>query len=100
MNERHNFLSYIVTIAAIVIMTFAAVAIVLGVGVKDEVSLGKIITAIGFIAATITGLIGIAGTFKGRQSGMSDEMAANLMNKVEPTPNPQPAATPTEGTAQ
>ncbi|MFX4085809.1 hypothetical protein ACKU27_11975 [Sphingobium yanoikuyae] len=74
MSNRHNVLSYLATLAAIVIMTI--VAAVICVVVEPDTHLPQIVAALGFIGAAVTGLIGVIGTFKARDN--SEQMIAKL----------------------
>ncbi|MGA1810413.1 hypothetical protein VHN57_08665 [Sphingobium sp. WW5] len=89
MNNRHNVLSYLATLAAIVIMTI--VAAVICVVVEPDTHLPQIVAALGFIGAAVTGLIGVIGTFKARDN--SEAVSEQLIAKLPP-------AAPTEEQAQ
>ena len=55
--------AYLATLVAIVVLTLAAVVIIVGWGgVADE--LPRLIAALAFISGAVTGLIGVIGTFR------------------------------------
>ena len=89
MNNRHNVLSYLATLAAIVIMTI--VAAVICVVVEPDTHLPQIVAALGFIGAAVTGLIGVIGTFKARDNAeaVSEQLIAKLPPATPPE-EPQP----------
>ncbi|EQA97269.1 hypothetical protein [Sphingobium sp. HDIP04] len=84
MNNRHNVIAYLATLAAIVIMSI--VAAVICVSVEPDTHLAQIVAALGFISAAVTGLIGVIGTFKARDSGES--VNEQLIAKLPPVDPP------------
>jgi hypothetical protein len=64
-------LAYLATLIAIVVLTLLAAAIVRFAPVEGEENIARLIGAIGFISAAVTGLIGVIGTFrpKGNDGG-------------------------------
>lgn len=64
MNNRHNVIAYLATLAAIVILAIAGAAVCMWGNANSEVSLARIIGGLGFIATAIAGLTGVIGTFK------------------------------------
>ncbi|WP_303763850.1 hypothetical protein [Sphingobium yanoikuyae] len=85
MNNRHNVLSYLATLAAIVIMTI--VAAIICVVVDPDTHLPQIVAALGFIGAAVTGLIGVIGTFKARDN--SEAVSEQLIAKIPPAAAPE-----------
>lgn len=84
MAERHNLISYLATLAALVILALSG-ALVCVLGVYDnEVNIAKVIGALSFIGAAISGLIGVLGTFKGRQNGLSEDNSKAMIDKMPP----------------
>ena len=76
--------AYLSTIGAIVLLSIgAAIVCVLFDGTPDE--LAKLVVALGFIGAAVTGLIGIAGTFrpKGAPVASTESGDVNLNNGKE-----------------
>lgn len=65
---RDPIMAYLATLAAIVLLTIAAVVICMSFDGTDQ-QLTKVIAALAFISASTTGLIGVIGTFrpKGQQ---------------------------------
>jgi hypothetical protein len=66
---RDPIMAYLATLAAIVLLTIAAVVICMSFDGTDQ-QLTKVIAALAFISASTTGLIGVIGTFrpKGQQA--------------------------------
>lgn len=64
-------LAYLGTLVAIVVLTLAAAIMVVAADLETERGLAKLIGALGFIGAAVTGLIGVIGTFrpKGNDGG-------------------------------
>ena len=64
-------LAYLATLLAIVLLTLAAAFMVVAADLETERGLAKLIGALGFIGAAVTGLIGVIGTFrpKGQNEG-------------------------------
>lgn len=75
-------IAYLATLAAIVTLTIAA-AIVCVAFDGGENGLAKIVAALGFIAAAVTGLIGVIGTFrpKGAPTASTETGDVNLNGK-------------------
>lgn len=67
MTDKHSLVAFLSIIGAIVFMAWLKV---------DQ--------------AVLFGLVGIAGTFKPRTSGVSDETAKTLTDKIPPTTEHQP----------
>jgi multisubunit Na+/H+ antiporter MnhC subunit len=80
MNNRHNVVAYLATLAAIVIMSI--VAAIICVSVEPDSHLAQIVAALGFIGAAVTGLIGVIGTFKARDT--SETVNERLIAKLPP----------------
>lgn len=57
-------LAYIATLIAIVLLAVIAALICIWADFGSEVNLGRVIGALGFIGAAVTGLIGVIGTFR------------------------------------
>lgn len=55
---------YAATLLAIVLLTIVGAVIVASGDFGSEVNVAKVIGALGFIAAAITGLVGVIGTFR------------------------------------
>lgn len=72
MGERHTLIAFCSTLATILALAMCA-AIVVNRG-KD---------ASPYLAA-LTGLIGVIGTFRPRQSGLSEDASKTLIDKVPP----------------
>jgi len=64
MNDNHNLISYLATLAAITGLAIAAAAVCLFAGITTEVGLARVIGALAFISGAIQGLTGVIGTFK------------------------------------
>lgn len=80
MNNRHNVIAYLATLSAIVIMSI--VAAVICVTIEPDTHLAQIVAALGFISAAVTGLIGVIGTFKARDT--SEAVNQQLIAKIPP----------------
>ncbi|HEY9250906.1 MAG TPA: hypothetical protein VIO38_17315 [Rariglobus sp.] len=91
MTDRENLIAYLATLFAISILSLAAAAVCMAARVTTEVDLARIIGALAFISAAITGLIGVIGTFRGK-SGTSAQADANLATALDKLP---PATTGT-----
>lgn len=88
MNDRENFLAYVATLFAIVLLSLSAAGVCMAARVTTEVDLARIIGALAFISAAITGLIGVIGTFRGKSGANSSQSEANLataLDKITPT---------------
>ncbi|WP_303758331.1 hypothetical protein [Sphingobium yanoikuyae] len=85
MNNRHNVIAYLATLAAIVIMSIAAAVIC--VSISPDTHLAQIVAALGFISAAVTGLIGVIGTFKARDN--SEAVSEQLIAKIPPAAAPE-----------
>lgn len=85
MNNRHNVIAYLATLAAIVVMT--VVAAIICVVVEPDTHLAQIVAALGFIGAAVTGLIGVIGTFKARDN--VEAVSEQLIAKIPPTAPPE-----------
>ncbi len=64
MGERHNLIAYLATLFSIVILALSAAAVCIWMPADTEVGIARILGALAFISAAITGLIGVIGTFK------------------------------------
>lgn len=89
MNNQHNVIAYLATLAAIVIMSI--VAAIICVSVEPDTHLAQIVAALGFISAAVTGLIGVIGTFKARDN--SEAVNEQLIAKLPPA---EPSASETK----
>lgn len=65
--------AYLATLASIVVLTITAAVVVVLVPTG---SLKNVEAALGFVAAAVTGLIGVIGTFRPKASGPSEVSAA------------------------
>lgn len=67
-------LAYLATLFTIVLLTLSAAIIVMFADLKNEAGMARIIGALGFIGAAVTGLIGVIGTFrpKAREETLTD----------------------------
>ena len=77
-------IAYLVTIGAIVFLSLgAAIVCILFDGTADQ--LAKLVVALGFIGAAVTGLIGIAGTFrpKGAPTATTETGDVNMNGKEQ-----------------
>ncbi len=84
MNDRHNLIAYLASLGSIVLLSLAGALVCVFGNYGSEVNLAKIIGALGFLAAAVTGLVGIAGTFKGRQGGLSEDNTSKMLDKQPP----------------
>jgi hypothetical protein len=66
-------LAYLATLIAIVVLTLLAAAIVRFAPVQGEQNIARLIGAIGFISAAVTGLIGVIGTFRPKGTDKGEE---------------------------
>lgn len=96
MTDRDNLIAYLSTLSAIVALALSAAGVCMFARVGTEVDLARIISALAFISAAITGLIGVIGTFRGKNSAGSTQADANLATALDKLP---PATTGT-GPAQ
>lgn len=90
MGNRHNLTAYLATLAAIVVLAVTAAAVCLFASVNSEVNLARIIGALAFISAAISGLTGVIGTFKASSSGMATqnvEHAENVTSNTDKEPS-------------
>ncbi len=85
MNNRHNVIAYLATLAAITLMSI--VAAIICVNIEPDTHLAQIVAALGFISAAVTGLIGVIGTFKARDN--SEAMNEQLIAKLPPASPPE-----------
>lgn len=92
MNNRHNAIAYLATLAAIVAMTLAGALVCIFAPSNTEVNLARIIGALAFIGAGVSGLIGVIGTFKASQAPTTQQNIDKAQN-VNASGN-------TEGTGQ
>lgn len=65
--------AYLATLASIVVLTITAAVVVVLVPTE---SLKNVEAALSFVAAAVTGLIGVIGTFRPKASGPSEVSAA------------------------
>jgi hypothetical protein len=99
MTDRENFWAYLSTLIAIVVLSLSAAAVCMAARVATEVDLARIIGALAFISAAITGLIGVIGTFRGKSGTSSSQADANLataLDKLPPATTGTGPATPLE----
>ncbi|CAB4131754.1 hypothetical protein UFOVP131_25 [uncultured Caudovirales phage] len=68
MNNRHNAIAYLATLAAIVILALSGALVCVFAATDSEVALARIIGALAFISTAIAGLTGVIGTFKATQA--------------------------------
>lgn len=94
MNNRHNAIAYLATLAAIVAMTLAGALVCVFAPSNTEVNLARIIGALAFIGAGVSGLIGVIGTFKATQLPTTQQNVTNAENVTAP------AGAQSEGTGQ
>lgn len=86
MNANNQALiAYLSTLGAIVLLTIAAAAIVMLANFDSEQTLAKVIAALAFISAAVTGLIGVIGTFrpKGPPSATTQSGDVNMNEGIE-----------------
>ena len=84
MKERHNVISYLATLSAIVVLCLAGAAVCLFAKVDSEVNLARIIGGLAFIGSGVTGLIGVIGTFKATQSPTTTQNVTNAETVTAP----------------
>lgn len=65
MNDKRRLIAFLATLSAIVVLSLAAAIAVLLSSRTDD----KVVAALGFISAAVTGLIGLIGTFRPVQGG-------------------------------
>ena len=63
MNHKHRLTAFLATLGSIVFLSLAAAVAVLLSERTDD----KVVAALGFISAAVTGLIGLIGTFRPQQ---------------------------------
>lgn len=68
MNNRHNVIAYLATLGAIVLLSMCGAIVCVFAPSDTEVNLARIIGALAFIGAGVSGLIGVIGTFKATQT--------------------------------
>lgn len=81
--DKHAIIAYLATLIAIVVLAIVgALTCMLG-SFDSEVNLGRVIGALGFIGAAVTGLIGVIGTFrpKGPPAATTQSGDVNLGEK-------------------
>jgi len=84
MNNRHNAIAYLATLAAIVVLTLAGAFVCMTVKVQGEVTLARIIGALAFISSSVVGLVGVIGTFKATQSPTTTQNVTNAETVTAP----------------
>lgn len=62
--SNHPVWAYLATLGAIVLLSFAGAAVCIFAPTNTEVALARVIGALGFIGASVSGLIGVIGTFR------------------------------------
>lgn len=62
--DRQPIIAYLATLAAIVTLSIVAAMVCIFGDFADEVGIARVIGALSFISAAITGLIGVIGTFR------------------------------------
>jgi hypothetical protein len=86
--DKHSLIAYLATLLAIVALCLAAAIICLTVSAVDEVHVARIIAALGFIGAAVTGLIGVIGTFRPQKpdagNSQADSNLATALDKLPP----------------
>lgn len=78
MNNYHNLIAYLATLAAIVVLAIAAAAVCLFASVNSEVNLARVIGALAFISSAIAGLTGVIGTFKASGGAINSTESGNI----------------------
>lgn len=63
-DNKLSAMCYLATLLAIATLTITGAVIVATGNFGSEVNVAKVIGALGFIAAAITGLVGVIGTFR------------------------------------
>lgn len=94
MNNRHNVIAYLATLGAIVLLSMCGAIVCVFAPSDTEVNLARIIGALAFIGAGVSGLIGVIGTFKATQNPTTQQNVTNAENVTAP------ANIPTERTGQ
>lgn len=100
MSNRDNLIAYLATLAAIVLLALVAAAVCMVAKIDSEVNLARIIGALAFVSAAITGLIGVIGTFRGARvetgNTQADANMATMIDKLPPTTIGTGTAVPVE----
>lgn len=94
MNNRHNVIAYLATLGAIVLLSMCGALVCIFAPSNTEVNLARIIGALAFIGAGVSGLIGVIGTFKATSSPTTTQNVTNAENVTAP------AGTKAEGNGQ
>ena len=101
MNEadRLNIYAYLATIGSIVLLALAAAAVCIFAQTSTEVNLARIIGGLAFITSAISGLTGIAGTFRPSSGARPGPVATTQTGDVKVAaspyaPAPDPANPP------
>lgn len=63
-NNKISAFCYLATLIAIVMLAITGALVLVFGDYQSEVNVAKVIGALGFIAAAITGLVGVIGTFR------------------------------------
>lgn len=71
-SAQEALVAYLATLAAIVLLTGMAVAAILFAPLPSGEDIARLATAIGFVAAAVTGLVGVIGTFRPKGAPDSD----------------------------
>lgn len=67
-SAQEALVAYLATLAAIVMLTGMAVVAILFAPLPGGEDIARLATAIGFVAAAVTGLVGVIGTFRPKGS--------------------------------
>lgn len=83
--EQHAIIAYLATLVAIVVLAVVGALTCVFGSFDSEVNLGRVIGALGFIGAAVTGLIGVIGTFrpKGPPAATTQSGDVNLGEKAK-----------------
>jgi Ca2+/Na+ antiporter len=84
MNNRHNLIAYLATLAGIILLALSAAAVCIWCPANSEVALARVLGALAFISAAITGLIGVIGTFKATQAATTTQNVTNADTVTAP----------------
>lgn len=80
MNNRHNVIAYLATLGAIVLLSMCGAVVCVFAPSDSEVNLARIIGALAFIGAGVSGLIGVIGTFKATQQPITQQNIDHAQN--------------------
>lgn len=77
-DNRLSAVCYLATLLAITLLTITGAVIVVLGDYQTEVNVAKIIGAISFIGAAITGLVGVIGTFRPKGEPAASTQSGNI----------------------